>query len=63
MTRPLSECCRFASMDAFRGSRAGAGCPMTQKDKRKVCNTEADDNKGDERKAFMSECLKADKKM
>ena len=28
----------------------------------KVCNTKAGDKKGDERKAFMSECLKVDKK-
>jgi hypothetical protein len=35
---------------------------MTQQDKMKVCNTKARDKKGDERKTFMSECLKADKK-
>jgi hypothetical protein len=29
----------------------------------KACNAQAADKKGDERKAFMSECLKADKKM
>jgi len=28
----------------------------------KTCNTKAADKKGDERKAFMSECLKADRK-
>ena len=28
----------------------------------KACNTQAADKKGDERKTFMSECLKADKK-
>ncbi len=31
---------------------------MTQQEKMKVCNTRAGDKKGDERKAFMSECLK-----
>jgi hypothetical protein len=31
---------------------------MTQQDKMKVCNTKAGDKKGDERKTFMSECLK-----
>ena len=35
---------------------------MTQQKKMKVCNTKAADKEGDERRAFMSECLKADKK-
>jgi psiF repeat len=35
---------------------------MTQQEKMKACNTKAGEKKGDERKAFMSECLKADKK-
>ncbi|HTH08865.1 MAG TPA: PsiF family protein, partial [Acidovorax sp.] len=30
----------------------------TQQSKMKTCNAEAGDKKGDERKAFMSECLK-----
>ena len=30
-----------------------------QQEKMKACNTQAADKKGDERKAFMSECLKA----
>lgn len=33
-----------------------------QQEKMKFCNAEAADRKGDERKAFVSECLKADKK-
>ena len=41
--------------------KAAPAAPMTQQDK-KVCNTKAGDKKGDERKTFMSECLKADKK-
>ena len=32
---------------------------MTQQDKMKSCNKDAADKKGDERKKFMSECLKA----
>jgi hypothetical protein len=32
--------------------------PATQQSKMKTCNTEATGKKGDERKAFMSECLK-----
>ena len=31
---------------------------MTQQEKMKACNDKAADKKGDERKAFMSECLK-----
>lgn len=30
-----------------------------QQEKMKACNAQAADKKGDERKAFMSECLKA----
>ncbi len=39
--------------------------PMTQQDKMKQCNADASAKslKGDERKAFMSTCVKADKKM
>jgi hypothetical protein len=37
---------------------------MTQQDKMKKCNADASAKslKGDERKGFMSECLKGDKK-
>ena len=42
--------------------KAAPAAPMTQQDKMKVCTTKAGDKKGDERKTFMSECLKADKK-
>jgi hypothetical protein len=39
--------------------------PMTQQEKMKKCNADASAKalKGDGRNAFMSECLKADKKM
>ncbi len=33
--------------------------PTAQQNKMGACNKEAGDRKGDERKAFMSECLKA----
>jgi psiF repeat-containing protein len=33
--------------------------PTAQQEKMKACNAEAGDKKGDERKAFMSNCLKA----
>ncbi|MEZ5607581.1 MAG: PsiF family protein [Burkholderiaceae bacterium] len=35
-----------------------AAAPATQQDKMKACNKEAAGKKGDERKSFMSECLK-----
>ena len=35
---------------------------MTQQEKMKACNKDAGKMKGDDRKKFMSECLKADKK-
>ena len=35
--------------------------PTTQQNKMKSCNAEAGDKKGDERKAFMKECLAAKK--
>lgn len=37
---------------------ASAAAPTKQQTKMATCNTEAADKKGDERKAFMSECLK-----
>jgi hypothetical protein len=46
--------------------KAGApAMPMTQQGRMKNCSTDASAKslKGDDRKAFMSECLKADKKM
>ena len=43
----------------------GEATPMTQQEKMKKCNADASAKslKGDDRKAFMSECLKADHKM
>ena len=38
-----------------------AGGMSTQQNKMKSCNTEATGKKGDERKAFMKECLSAEK--
>jgi len=35
---------------------------MTQQEKMKAYNTKAREKKGDDRKTFVSECLKADKK-
>lgn len=38
---------------------ADAKEPTTQQNKMKTCNADAKDKKGDERKAFMKECLSA----
>ena len=37
---------------------APAKAPTTQQSKMKTCNADATGKKGDERKAFMKECLK-----
>jgi hypothetical protein len=37
---------------------AGDAKPINQKDKMKACNKDATGKKGDERKKFMSDCLK-----
>ena len=36
--------------------------PMTQQEKMKACNKDATGKQGNDRKKFMSDCLKADKK-
>ena len=38
---------------------AAAAAPTAQQGKMKTCNMDAKDKKGDERKAFMKECLSA----
>lgn len=40
---------------------ASAPAPTAQQNKMSTCNKEAGDKKGDERKAFMKECLSAKK--
>ncbi len=50
-----------ASVSAFaQAADAPAKAPTAQQNKMAVCNKEAGDKKGDERKAFMSQCLKKD---
>jgi hypothetical protein len=48
-----------ASLFAFAVAPAALATP--QQDKMKSCNAEAKDKKGDERKAFMKECLSGGK--
>jgi psiF repeat len=50
------------SVAALSTSALAADPPMTkQQNKMGQCNTDAGDKKGDERKAFMKECLSAKK--
>ena len=46
-------------MSACLSGKDMAPAKMTQQEEMKVCNAKAGDKKGDERKAFMSDCLKA----
>ncbi|HVO90225.1 MAG TPA: PsiF family protein [Casimicrobiaceae bacterium] len=39
-----------------------AQAPNPQQERMKACNAQAGDKKGDERKAFMKDCLSAEKK-
>ena len=49
---------------AYQEKKAPSPAQLAQQEKMKSCNAEAKTNalKSDERKKFMSECLKADKK-
>ena len=46
---------------ADAAASAPAKAPTVQQSKMKMCNKDAGDKKGDERKAFMKECLSAKK--
>ncbi len=60
MTALALSCFAFAT--ASHAADAAASKPMSaQQTKMATCNTEAADKKGDERKAFMKECLSAKK--
>lgn len=43
---------------SFGAVHTAASAKTAQQEKMGACNTQATDKKGDERKAFMSECLK-----
>ncbi|WP_432383585.1 PsiF family protein [Duganella sp. P38] len=49
----------IASLILSIGGAATAAEPTAQQNKMKTCNAEAAGKKGDERKAFMKECLSA----
>ncbi|WP_027796371.1 PsiF family protein [Paraburkholderia acidipaludis] len=44
---------------ALAQTPASAAAPNSQQQKMKACNTQAGDKKGDDRKAFMKQCLSA----
>ncbi len=47
----------FAFSFGMTAHAAGDDAKTTQQSKMKTCNVDAKDKKGDERKAFMKECL------
>jgi hypothetical protein len=47
-----------AASHAGAPKMVGASAPTAQQSKMKTCNADAKDMKGDERKKFMSDCLK-----
>ena len=54
----LSASLSFAADKPAAAASAPAKTPTAQQQLMGTCNTEATGKKGDERKAFMSECLK-----
>ena len=59
MTAALALAAALCAPSAFANAHKEA--PTMQQSKMTSCNQEAGDRKGDERKAFMSECLSASK--
>lgn len=51
----------LATAHAADAPAAGASAPTKQQSKMATCNAEAKDMKGDERKAFMKDCLSTNK--
>jgi hypothetical protein len=52
----------LAMIGAFAAVATPALAANVQQERMKTCNTKAGDKKGDERKAFMKDCLSAEKK-
>ena len=52
----------FVAGTGSLGFAADEKKPNPQQERMKACNAQAGDKKGDERKALMSDCLKAEKK-
>jgi hypothetical protein len=52
----------LAMIGAFAAVATPALAENAQQERMKTCNTKAGDKKGDDRKAFMKDCLSAEKK-
>ncbi len=52
----------MAMIGAFAAVATPALAQNAQQERMKTCNTKAADKKGDDRKAFMKDCLSAEKK-
>ena len=52
----------WAMIGAFAAVATPAFAANAQQERMKTCNTKAGDKKGDDRKAFMKDCLSAEKK-
>ena len=52
----------LAMIGAFAAVATPALAENAQQERMKTCNTKAADKKGDDRKAFMKDCLSAEKK-
>jgi hypothetical protein len=52
----------MAMIGAFAAVATPALAQNVQQERMKTCNTKAADKKGDDRKAFMKDCLSAEKK-
>ena len=52
----------WAVIGAFAAMATPAFAANAQQERMKTCNVKAGDKKGDERKAFMQDCLSAEKK-
>jgi hypothetical protein len=59
MTRFLFAMALGLAAFGAQAADTAAKAPTAQQSKMKTCNVEAGDKKGDERKAFMKECLSA----
>ena len=58
----MKQLLAMAMIGAFAAVATPALAQNAQQERMKTCNTKAADKKGDDRKAFMKDCLSAEKK-
>ena len=58
----MKQLLAMAIIGAFAAVATPALAQNAQQERMKTCNTKAADKKGDDRKAFMKDCLSAEKK-